>query len=447
MFENLLGQPAAAQLIQDIQGRTMAPAMLFSGPPASGKGTAALELGRVISCEAEEKAGWNCPCPACERHRRLLHPDLLCLGLRSFSAEISASASAFLRDSSTPSVRALFMRSCRKLLARFNPVLTEDDQRASRVSSLVSSLEEDLDEMDFLFPDQAPEGQTGEEKPASPALEALTKLVQGMTGTAYKLEAEGLGETIPIGQLRRAAYWSRLAPVGPGKLLLIENADRMQDEARNSLLKILEEPPPRLTLVLASSRPGSLLPTILSRIRPYRFSARDPAIEGDVVRRVFRDKLEEGQNISAYLESFLPVSGEMLYALAAFFAASAAARALGLARRQGLPVPEEAIKLGKLSSPIAEAAQLGRPQEQGSQVCALILQKAGSFEIRSLFSRFLSALLDQVSQSQVPPGLAFSDLWREHIAWADTAVGIYRLRSSQVLEKLFTDLSRGMAQV
>ena len=453
MFENLLGQAAADQLIGDIEAGVLAPAMLFSGPPASGKGTAALELGRIISCEAGPatgRAAWNCTCPDCSRHRLLVHQDLLCLGFRPFSAEIAASAGAFLRETGSSSSRILFIRSIRKLLARFNPVLWEDDPKGGKVAPLVDSLEEDLAELEVLDSElQTSSGDTGD---ADKSRESLVKLCGGMLKNAFKLESEGMGETIPIAQLRRAAWWSHLAPAGRGKLLIIENADRMQEEARNSLLKLLEEPPARVTLVLTTPRPGSMLPTILSRLRPYRFAARTAAVEAEVIRRVFREHGTENQkSISAYLDSFLPVSGETLEALAAFFAASAAYKAALLSKRQGRPISNEVILLGKYSAPRAEVAGLGRPQGEGAAVVNLILERADKFEIRSLFTRFLYSLLEQVSVSQRTasflPGLGYNELWKKCTAWGETAVGVYKLRPAQALEKLFTDLSRGMAEL
>ena len=465
MFENVLGQAAAAQLIRDIEAGSLAPAMLFSGPPASGKGTAALELGRVVSCEAGAKnagaktaganfaeggfAAWNCGCPACSRHRFLIHPDLLCLGWKPFVAEISASAGAFLRDSASrnssvsggsansPS-RILFLRSVRKLLARFNPVLWEDDPRRSKVSPLVASLEENLDELE-----QSGAGT----QDASPE-----KLTEQILKSAVKLDSEAMSENIPVGHLRRAAWWSRLAPSGRWKLLIVENADLTQVEGRNSLLKLLEEPPGRMSIVLTTARPGSLLPTILSRLRPYRFGARDAAAEDEVIRRVFRDDVR-GIRLSDYLDSFLPVSGETLEALASFYAASAAYKAVLISKKQGRKIAEEVVLLGKYCAPKAEAAGLGRPLGEISAVSALILERAEKFEIRSLFSRFLRSLLDQVSASlkQAPssflPALAFHELWRDCTAWAESAVEIYELKPPQALEKLFTDLSRGMAEL
>jgi len=438
VFENLLGQSAADQLIADIEGGALAPAMLFSGPPASGKGTAALELARVISCEAsgESRALWKCPCASCSRHRLLIHPDLLCLGYKPFSAEIAASSSSFLREAASSSSRMLFIRSVRKLLARFNPVLWEDEPKAGKISPLVNSLEDDLDELDFL----------SAKNPID--LDSVKKLTEGIVKGAFKLESEGMSEIIPIGQIRRAAFWSRLAPASGGKLLVIENAHRMQDEARNSLLKLIEEPPARLTVALTAPRPGSLIPTILSRLRPYAFNSRSAEVEKEVIRRVFKDEDGKG-GIGAYLDSFLPVSSAVLDDLAAFFAASAAYRAALLSKRQGRPVSEDVILLGKSCAPKAEAAGLGRPLEDTAAVINLVIEKAEKFELRSLFSRFLACLLAQVSMSfkssASPPEVSFSQAWKECSNWAETAAGIYNLRPAQVLEKLFIDLSQRMA--
>ena len=49
------------------------------------------------------------------------------------------------------------------------------------------------------------------------------------------------------------------------KIALIFDADRMNDEAQNALLKTLEEPPPDTTLILSTSNPAALLPTTRSR--------------------------------------------------------------------------------------------------------------------------------------------------------------------------------------
>ncbi len=51
------------------------------------------------------------------------------------------------------------------------------------------------------------------------------------------------------------------------RVIVIDQADTMNAQAQNRVLKVLEEPPPRGILVLTTSNPGRLLPTILSRCR------------------------------------------------------------------------------------------------------------------------------------------------------------------------------------
>jgi DNA polymerase-3 subunit delta' len=55
------------------------------------------------------------------------------------------------------------------------------------------------------------------------------------------------------------------------RVFVLERADTMNDEAANSLLKTLEEPPPYVVLLLLTDRPTQVLPTISSRCQPVRF--------------------------------------------------------------------------------------------------------------------------------------------------------------------------------
>jgi DNA polymerase-3 subunit delta' len=59
---------------------------------------------------------------------------------------------------------------------------------------------------------------------------------------------------------------------GKARLFLIEDADKLNDASANALLKVLEEPPHTSHIVLLTSRPAMLLPTIRSRCQMIRFS-------------------------------------------------------------------------------------------------------------------------------------------------------------------------------
>ncbi len=59
---------------------------------------------------------------------------------------------------------------------------------------------------------------------------------------------------------------------GSRKVFVLAHADRMNDEAANALLKILEEPPPHAFFLLTTSRPQRILPTIVSRCQVVKLS-------------------------------------------------------------------------------------------------------------------------------------------------------------------------------
>ncbi|HTW64386.1 MAG TPA: AAA family ATPase [Bryobacteraceae bacterium] len=71
---------------------------------------------------------------------------------------------------------------------------------------------------------------------------------------------------ITIEQMRLLKERAQFKPLhGRRRVFLIDHIDRANEQAENSLLKILEEPPEHLILLLAAENPYDLLPTIRSR--------------------------------------------------------------------------------------------------------------------------------------------------------------------------------------
>ena len=64
---------------------------------------------------------------------------------------------------------------------------------------------------------------------------------------------------------------------GAYRIVLIPNADRMTVQAANSVLKLLEEPPPGWLFFLTASDPTLVLPTILSRCQGLRLKPFQPS--------------------------------------------------------------------------------------------------------------------------------------------------------------------------
>lgn len=74
---------------------------------------------------------------------------------------------------------------------------------------------------------------------------------------------------------------------GGWKAVVFTNAERMNNEAANKLLKTLEEPPPRSIFLLLSDQPEALLPTIISRCQRVALSDYFTDPENDLRSAVF----------------------------------------------------------------------------------------------------------------------------------------------------------------
>ncbi len=92
--------------------------------------------------------------------------------------------------------------------------------------------------------------------------------------------------TIKINSVRQIRTESSRSMFSAGKrVFVIIDADMLGDEAGNALLKILEEPHDDTMLILTTSRPGQLLPTIQSRCQQVQF---DPVEAGEIAAALER---------------------------------------------------------------------------------------------------------------------------------------------------------------
>ena len=78
-------------------------------------------------------------------------------------------------------------------------------------------------------------------------------------------------EDIPVDQVRQLrAGLIRRPMAGGARVVLLDPADRLNEQGQNALLKTLEEPGRRSFLLLATRRPEALLPTVRSRVTVLR---------------------------------------------------------------------------------------------------------------------------------------------------------------------------------
>ncbi len=83
---------------------------------------------------------------------------------------------------------------------------------------------------------------------------------------------------LTIQQMRLLKERAQLKPLkGNWRVFLIDSIDRANEQAANSLLKTLEEPPSHLILIMTARNPYDLLTTIRSRSVPFRLARLDAA--------------------------------------------------------------------------------------------------------------------------------------------------------------------------
>jgi DNA polymerase-3 subunit delta' len=84
---------------------------------------------------------------------------------------------------------------------------------------------------------------------------------------------DGPLQQITIPQMRLLKSLAPLKPLyGAWKIFLIDSIDRANEQAANSLLKTLEEPPAHLIIIMTARNAYDLLPTIRSRAVPFHFA-------------------------------------------------------------------------------------------------------------------------------------------------------------------------------
>lgn len=301
MFENIIGNELVVKRLEnELLNNTLPPSILFSGPKYSGKLSLALELARVLSCS--EEAEWNCTCRFCQDHRTLQATNLVCLGYRDFLSEIHAAGETY-KANNTKAALFLFSRSVKKLLLRFSSVLWENqlnflNKQASnfeKIKEYLTSLDEDLE------------------------FSQKEKQVNNILKIASSLQAVLPSNGITIDQVRNVRNWLFSSSSSDARIVIIENLETSNISVRNSLLKLLEEPPANTYLILLTNNKSTIIHTILSRVRIYSLPERTKDDTAEIITKIFRSREYAKLSLEDYFLRNLGLSGNEILDDAKFF--------------------------------------------------------------------------------------------------------------------------------
>jgi DNA polymerase III subunit delta' len=202
LFKEIIGQESLKnRLIQTVRENRVSHAWLFFGPEGSGVLPLSLALARYILCTNRGETDACGVCHSCNMVNKYIHPDL------HFTFPVNKTREV---DKDSPAVSDDFITDWRIFLL---------NQPYGRVTQWYDAIE-----------------------------------LENKQGIINTEESKRLA-----GKLNLKSFESDY------KVAIIWQPEKMNDQASNKLLKLLEEPPPNTIFILAGENPDQLLTTIRSR--------------------------------------------------------------------------------------------------------------------------------------------------------------------------------------
>ncbi|MGH2686690.1 MAG: DNA polymerase III subunit gamma/tau, partial [Actinomycetota bacterium] len=100
----------------------------------------------------------------------------------------------------------------------------------------------------------------------------------------WEIDAASHGGVDDARDLRERAFYAPAA--SRYKIYIIDEAHMVSREGFNALLKLVEEPPPHLKFIFATTEPDKVIGTIRSRTHHYPFRLVPPKVLGDYLIRL-----------------------------------------------------------------------------------------------------------------------------------------------------------------
>ncbi len=144
----------------------------------------------------------------------------------------------------------------------------------------------------------------GEEKPCG-RCPHCRKMLKGIHPDLITLLRSPDKREISVKQVRdfRREVW--ITPNEAGrKVFMIPEADCLNTEGQNALLKVLEEPPPYAAFLLMGRNPGAFLPTVRSRCLTLRLGAEAAASGGSDAAAMLAEAFIRGDALAWFKAAF-----------------------------------------------------------------------------------------------------------------------------------------------
>ncbi len=237
-----LTQPdIASQLEENIAEGRLPQSILFSGQPGSSRLTAALDLAFTI-------AGGN--------RETLSSQNIIYFPHRNLVNRVKTALNLLISDRNRKSI-LFFVETMRLINMQYNSAVSKSAGPAAQ------RYYESARETDYLLSEIEDMNGIGEKE-----IKELRAL-RDITNEKYLYFGRSSPSPVTIDQLRLVKEWMNS---GNGeKVVIIEDIESAAEGAKNSILKMLEEPLEHFTIILISSQSSRIMETILSRVRKFSF--------------------------------------------------------------------------------------------------------------------------------------------------------------------------------
>ena len=103
-----------------------------------------------------------------------------------------------------------------------------------------------------------------------------------------EIDAASHGGVDDARELRERAFYTPVS--GRFKIYIIDEAHMVTQQGFNALLKLVEEPPPHLKFIFATTEPEKVIPTIRSRTHHYPFRLVPPSVLRELMQDILRQE-------------------------------------------------------------------------------------------------------------------------------------------------------------
>jgi DNA polymerase-3 subunit delta' len=165
-----------------------------------------------------------------------------------------------------------------------------------------------------MFDAPAPSNlEVSPDSPVSRRIDALGEPSLFLARRPWDEKAKKLKQNINVDEIRKLkSFFTLSAADGGWRIAIVDSADEMNTAAANALLKVLEEPPEKVLLLLISHQPSRLLPTIRSRCRTLRCNTLAPQELGAALAQSGFEVHSETNQVSVLADGSVGASIELI---------------------------------------------------------------------------------------------------------------------------------------